>query len=209
MGLYDSSFIIVFGDHGEAFYEHELWQHAVTVYEEMIAIPLIVKWPGKSPTGRSSVPAHQVDILPTILETVGVPAPFHQGTSLRRLVTNPTDVSRILVSEAGWMSSSRAFMKVAFRDGALKYVAHYEDDASRSWPPQPRVEEELFDLAKDASERRNIVRKSEEQRTAFLHHLQSFLDEAARRRPQHAGEPVILDDATRKRLEALGYLQRQ
>ncbi len=43
-GLYDRSLILVVGDHGEAFHEHGLWQHTLTLYDEMIRIPLIVKW---------------------------------------------------------------------------------------------------------------------------------------------------------------------
>ena len=100
-------------------------------------------------------------------------------------------------------------MKVAFRDDASKYVAHFEDEASRGWPPTPRVAEELFDLARDPLEMRNVASEHENQRKTFQSHLQSFLAEAARSGPRHSGEPVILDEATRKRLEALGYMDRQ
>ncbi len=47
LGLYDDSIIIVTADHGEAFYEHGHWQHSQTLYDEIVRIPLIVKWPVK------------------------------------------------------------------------------------------------------------------------------------------------------------------
>ena len=53
-GLYDDALIIITADHGEAFYEHDHWQHSQTLYDELTHIPLIVKWPHSEPIGRSS-----------------------------------------------------------------------------------------------------------------------------------------------------------
>ncbi|MFQ6084532.1 MAG: sulfatase, partial [Candidatus Aminicenantia bacterium] len=44
-GWYQNSVIIITSDHGEALYEHQKLQHNSTVYEEMIRIPLIIKFP--------------------------------------------------------------------------------------------------------------------------------------------------------------------
>ena len=43
--LYDDALIVLTGDHGEAFYDHETFGHAKTLYQELTHVPLIVKWP--------------------------------------------------------------------------------------------------------------------------------------------------------------------
>ena len=44
-GLYDDALIIVTSDHGEAFWQHGLWGHNNQLYEEMLRVPLVVKFP--------------------------------------------------------------------------------------------------------------------------------------------------------------------
>lgn len=44
-GLYDNSLIIILGDHGQAFNEHEHMYHGIYLYNELIRIPLIIKYP--------------------------------------------------------------------------------------------------------------------------------------------------------------------
>ena len=81
-GVYDRSLIILTADHGEAFFDHGHWQHSKTLYEELIRIPLIVKWPGQSPKGRVSAQVSQVDIFPTVLAAAGVEPPPTDGINL-------------------------------------------------------------------------------------------------------------------------------
>lgn len=80
--LFDPSLIIITADHGEAFFEHGYWQHSDTLYEEMIRVPLAIKWPDQIAFERVPVHASQLDLFPTILETAGIPSPFTQGRSL-------------------------------------------------------------------------------------------------------------------------------
>ena len=55
-GLYEDAFILLIGDHGEAFYDHETFGHAKTLYRELTHVPLIVKWPGEASKGREDTP---------------------------------------------------------------------------------------------------------------------------------------------------------
>ena len=71
MELYDGSLIVLTSDHGEAFYDHGAWGHAKTLYEELIHVPLIVKWPGNSPKGDVETLVTLVDLFPTLLEASG------------------------------------------------------------------------------------------------------------------------------------------
>jgi arylsulfatase A-like enzyme len=68
--------IVVFtGDHGEEFYEHGGWFHGPTVYEEVLRVPLIVRFPGGEGGGRvSTALARHVDFMPTVLRWAGLEA---------------------------------------------------------------------------------------------------------------------------------------
>ena len=69
-GLYEKAVIIVVGDHGQEFMEHGAFSHASNLFNPQIRIPLIMRLPGASrrPAGMAS----QVDILPTLLDYLGL-----------------------------------------------------------------------------------------------------------------------------------------
>ena len=85
--LLDNSIIVILGDHGEQFYEHGHTSHH-GIYEELIHIPLTVSIPGTRAKGKiiDSL-VSQVDILPTILGYLQIPAPDAcQGKSFKPLI---------------------------------------------------------------------------------------------------------------------------
>jgi arylsulfatase A-like enzyme len=86
-GFLDNSIVIVLGDHGEQFYEHGHTSHH-GVYEELIHIPLVVSIPGAPVKGKiTDSLVSQVDILPTILDYLQIPAPDScQGKSLKPII---------------------------------------------------------------------------------------------------------------------------
>lgn len=74
--------VIVSADHGEAFGEHGLYKHAFEIWEVVTRIPLLVKAPGLEPK-RISLPRTHIDLAPTIVDLMGVPAlEGFQGSSL-------------------------------------------------------------------------------------------------------------------------------
>ena len=137
-GLYDRTAWIVFGDHGEAFGQHEgNYGHTFQVYEENVHVPLIVAVPGRvARRQRSDRVVSSIDIAPTLLDIAGIAAPnSYQGTSAiddnRRMATFFADYSLRLLG---------------LRDGAMKYIR--ELDSGRS---------QLFDLRADPGETRNVA----------------------------------------------------
>ena len=83
--LMDETLLVVTSDHGEAFMEHGRMMHNHTVYEEMIHVPLIVRFPpclGEMPAHWDGV-VELVDLLPTICHALEVPIDVEvQGRSL-------------------------------------------------------------------------------------------------------------------------------
>jgi hypothetical protein len=86
-GLADRTIVIVVGDHGEAFGQHQgFWSHSFGGYAEMYRAPLVFWQPRLiAPRVVDKVTSH-VDILPTLLDLLGMPwDPSHlQGESLLR-----------------------------------------------------------------------------------------------------------------------------
>ena len=66
-GLYDRALIVFMADHGEEFEDHGKWLHGRSVFDELIHIPLIVKFPGHKDAGQHVTQQVQgVDVLPTV-----------------------------------------------------------------------------------------------------------------------------------------------
>jgi choline-sulfatase len=83
-GLYDGALIAVMADHGEALGEHGETTHGIFLYDETIRVPLLFKLPRERSAGkRIESRAGLVDVLPTMLEAVGISIPHDvQGESL-------------------------------------------------------------------------------------------------------------------------------
>jgi arylsulfatase A-like enzyme len=153
LNLYEDSVVVFASDHGEEFGEHGGLDHGRTVYEELLHVPLIVKYPGLRDAGtRSESLVSTVDVAPTILEIAGIPT-ADLGLDGRPLppFADPPGDSRILfaredVGAAGAVGPVN--YSVYFR-GALKCI-HSEsgvDQFGNSIPAQ-----QAFDLSEDPAE---------------------------------------------------------
>lgn len=83
-GLLDNSIVVITSDHGEMFGEHGKWTHGSSLYEEVLRVPLLIRYPGMLAAGQIvNTPVHMMDITPTLLDLLGVPIPGHmEGQSL-------------------------------------------------------------------------------------------------------------------------------
>ena len=68
LGLYDQATLVVTSDHGEEFWDHGGFEHGHTLYDELIHVPLIVKFPAGVEPGRHAVsePVRVLDVMPTL-----------------------------------------------------------------------------------------------------------------------------------------------
>jgi len=84
LGLDENTIMVVVADHGEEFGEHGQWGHGHSVYQSLLHVPLIFRWPGVISAGARIDPVVSIiDIEPTVLEATGVPAPAQlEGRSL-------------------------------------------------------------------------------------------------------------------------------
>jgi arylsulfatase A-like enzyme len=100
-GLTKRTILIVSADHGEAFGEHNTRFHAVTVYDELLRVPLIVTGPGLE--ARSvDTPVSLIDLGPTVLDMFGQPTPgaFFGESLLPALFGRPFTPTRPIAAES-------------------------------------------------------------------------------------------------------------
>jgi len=87
-GVLDDTLIVLFGDHGEMFFEHGIAGHGKFPWEEMMRVPLIMRAPSALPAGmRCDEVVQTIDVAPTVLDLAGFdPEPAFRGRSLRAVI---------------------------------------------------------------------------------------------------------------------------
>lgn len=188
--LYDSSFIIVTSDHGELFGEHGLYEHRCRLYDGVVKVPLVVKFPFSSHTGIVKSPINLTDVYATILSVCGLPVP--EGVAAQAFGGPRSPVSEYC---------SRDETEVIMYDGAYKYKI-YSDNKNISGPVY-----ELFDISADPAEERNLADALPIVANRMHENLQGWLDS---RRVVIADEDRGDDrmpDAIKEKLRSLGYIQ--
>ena len=105
----DDALVIVTADHGEALGEHGQVGHEPALHDELVHVPLLIRPPGGTGTGRRIVDTQveHIDVAPTILEYAAVAPPAtYRGRSLRPAVEGGPIAERIAISEVASHASA-------------------------------------------------------------------------------------------------------
>lgn len=95
MGLAENTFVVFVTDHGELLGDHGIWMKGPFLYEQLVRIPMLMRWPAGFDGGqRCDGLASQVDIVPTVLAALGLTAPELDGVSLLPVLRGATDAAR-------------------------------------------------------------------------------------------------------------------
>jgi len=195
LNLFDDMLILVTADHGEGFSEHGLMRHSVSTYQELIHIPLVVKYPRQRDGQVVNALVSQVDVMPTILEVVGEPAPSHlQGRSLRHPETaGPRMVFSESFEGVSVIKNNRITRRIerAITRGTMKFIT------------STLGKRELYDLARDPGETQNLFRPGD----PVALDLQSKLNTWMSLAPAAGAGAKKPDPHTIERLRSLGYVQ--
>ena len=198
-----STLLVVTADHGEGLMEHYDYKgHGLFLYEEAVRIPLVMRWTGRIPPGRVlEGPVENIDIMPTVLGLLGVPAddPPMLGRDLASWVLgqSPPPGPRTVFLERRIYEKEKVRLfrvkgdKFAVREGKWKYIEAKQEGAK-----------ELYDLEKDPHERKNLASTHPREMKALQRRLEE-IEAALRKTSLRGGQRVSEEDA--KRLEALGY----
>lgn len=195
--FYEDTLIILTADHGEAFGEHGFFKHSYEPYDELIRVPLIIKFPKSLYAGevvKSQV--RLIDVMPTILDFLKIKTDSElEGSSLLSHLNNGSDRNHKMdfpdhaVSEI--FNERYGVNALSIRTEKFKYI-HFHNR-----------KDELYDLEKDPEERDNVIGLNPEVAEKFQQMLQPVLSE----KKQKVVKKVNLSEETVNELKALGYIE--
>jgi len=141
-GLEDNTIVIFTSDHGFHLGEHRFWMK-VSLHEESVRVPLIIKMPGKEPAVCHSF-TELLDLYPTVSELTGLEYPTNiQGKSIAKTLENPDIAVRDMA-----FSVSQGGKSFLIRTKKWAYI-QYDEDAGSGM--------ELFDMEYDPKQYTNLA----------------------------------------------------
>ncbi|MEQ8885997.1 MAG: sulfatase-like hydrolase/transferase [Sandaracinaceae bacterium] len=185
-GLADETLVVFTSDHGEELFDHGSVGHGHSVWEELIRVPLIVRWPGLTDEAtRIEEAAGLVDVVPTALDALGMePSEAVSGRSLAPILRGGTeDAPRPVVT--GFMNGWRTIVV-----GRFKLIQRTASHIS------------LYDLEADPGEQHDLA----PERPIAVRYLRGLLGlTLAGQERRHEASRTDIDATLREQLEALGY----
>lgn len=204
VGLLDNTIVVMTADHGEEFFDHGYVTHHFesALAEELIRIPLLIRPPGGLPD-RLDIDrlVRMVDIAPTILDLAGLPeaAASMEGASLRPMMEGLETEPRVAY-----------YSTIQYE---IVRTERWKYRLERGGSVDGQSVERLFDIVADPMETRDLASKHPEVVAAMRADYAVFAEQLSNRGSVGAqgaaatDPPGVVDEETRKRLEALGYQQ--
>jgi len=218
MKLWEDTMFILTGDHGEAFSEHGVNSHGWGApFDELVRIPLIMKFPHSEFHGLFDELVQEIDIAPTILDYLSLKntGQFWQGRSVMPIIQSRKEINSVVFVEAQHRPELPSF--TAVRTKEYKYIELTPGKLQRKglakefrqrliWlAAKPRM---LFDMQNDPLEKQNIAKTEKETMDRLRIHMKDFKEQCKKitlggdlfRR-----ERRDIDKDVAKQLNALGY----
>ena len=211
-GVLNNTLIIVVSDHGEEFWDHGWTAHGHSLYQELTHTLFLMWNPKLFPTARRIAdPVQLIDVMPTILDALGLPAPrFAEGQSVLPLARGrpfkrrtPVMTSRFAHPGAQPDGAVRENRTDTFALVDSKWKLIYRDKARQVG--MNRVE--LYDRLADRAEAKNVAGQYPKEVERLMTQIGQWINAQNRLRVVlgHGGT-TMLDQQTIQQLRSLGYL---
>jgi arylsulfatase A-like enzyme len=208
-GVWHNTVFILVSDHGEELGDRGGWQHDQSLYEELVDVPFVVRFPENAAAGRRIAdPVGLIDVVPTLTEILGVEPPSSvRGRSLLPLIEGERALSTSRLSAVRHnekkfyrpYEQTRGDLNVMMRRGQWKGIWNVELDTL-----------ELYDLDADPQERADVSKTEQAISEGMERFARSALEQCRERAPGSLSESdVELDEESRRQLESLGYVNRR
>ncbi|MGA6984624.1 MAG: sulfatase-like hydrolase/transferase [Terriglobales bacterium] len=201
-GLYQNTVIVLCGDHGESLGEHGEKTHGFFIYNATMHVPLIIRLPEKTVARTLADPVSLVDLMPTVLEAVGLQVPSQvQGRSLLREIRLDPSAPDAQANRERTLYGETFLPRIHFNWSELRG----SENTKYHFIEAPRPE--LYDLTKDPGETHNLFADkkavAEEMRAKLVAMIRDY--SAGTGTGKELAEKTSLDPALMERLKSLGY----
>ncbi len=190
-GLWDDALVVLVADHGEALGEHHRWGHGTHAWQNQLAVPLILRWPGHLPAQtRVAATVRLIDVLPTLAGVLALPGEPVQGLDLRPWIDGRRGDPLPALSEA------------VKKQPGLRTMIH------GPWKLFGRVQPqryELYNLADDPLEQHDLAAQLPQKVAELRKLLEQQVAENQRLGRQTQAEHAAASEQEVQRLRALGY----
>ncbi len=206
-GLYDDTLILVTSDHGEGLGDHGCWGHGKHLYDSAIRVPLIIHRPGQSGYEEVWRPTSHIDLLPTILDALGLkPGPMCSGVSLFN--------SRELEAREVVFAQRREYPrqdepikeidpKVNF-DYGEKYMAR---GLRYKFVYRTRYPDELYDVQEDPGETNNLLETPTQEHKDVARRYRQQVEDWLNQTPLFGETELLMSEEHLDYLRSLGYTE--
>lgn len=209
--------LIITSDHGQGFLEHGFFGHGLSLYQELVRVPLILKWKGRIEPGVMSSPVQLIDIFPTIAEMVGLETDRElDGVSFKPCLEGNAGEDRRAICEG--------FPFLTYICGMRKLIVSFH----QVMPVRERIKEikkslvkrnlrrlafhlysifatSLYNLSEDPKEKKNLIGREKKMAREMKKFAGDWYLKCAGRALPVATEEFA-DEATIEQLKGLGYL---
>jgi len=190
--------VAVTSDHGEEFLEHGYIYHQLTLYSELLHVPLIIRAPGIAPAAVKT-PVSGLDVMPTFLALARIAPP--RNLAGKRLFPTANIGNRVLFSEMDWPRKSVVRYGARAGDTAVVYSL---SGCPPEKPIPPGGRWEAYDLTRDPAEKHLLSTAPARLRQDLLQHTHYAV--AARRAAAKDKPTPEAQAGMMRQLRSLGYL---
>jgi arylsulfatase A-like enzyme len=195
-GIADETLVVLLADHGESMTEHDIRFCHAGMFEQVLHVPMIMRWPGVLPAGlRVTGRTGSADVLPTVLPLLGidVPSPDLSGLDLAPALARPDTVLHDVLFSESFAGKIRAVYA-----GEHKLIQLFEEDWSLAG-------DRLYRPEADPGEAENLIAAEPGLAADLAARLDAWLARAEQL-ALPAVEDYQLDAETEEALRSLGYI---
>lgn len=199
-GQYEETAIVITGDHGESFTEHNVFFDHHTLYDESVHVPLIINAPKFN--GRESAFVQHFDIAPTVLDLLGsnVDESLFDGVSLV-----PENDDRALDRDAVYFEEAYTARRRAIRTNEYKFITRLDEGQPCKYCDRHHATgDELYDLQDDPHEQENCIQTHPEVANELATSLAAWVER--RSDPSRMETDLGANETVERRLQEMGYL---
>jgi arylsulfatase A-like enzyme len=212
--LLDNTIVVITSDHGEQFGEHGLWLHNYSVYQPLVHVPLLIRYPQAVEPVRHETAVSTTSLFSTLVDLAGIepPDPDVQAIDRTNLLDPPDDG---VVTELTWPCAHpdrRERLDRTVRDWEATYTSMVQ--GGFKYIEASNGEHELYQLAADPRERENLFDRKRARAREFSEALEAWREgvprydatEEERAASMEERKASMSDDLMRE-LQELGYVE--